>query len=183
MPFGLGDAKSLDRMQMSPQERLSKWSATLADDEEAEPGRVLEALKDGVMIRSLRSPLSCDAVAVIRPRLAPEDIARALARGLSHAGKPYDFDFDFARSDRLVCTEVVYRSYDGLTGIQFELTRRAGRMTFAADDLLKIALAHRYFEPVAVYAGSHRQDLAIGGAAAELLRQTMGEGGNEQWRN
>lgn len=176
----LGDAKSLDRMQMSPQERLSKWSATLADDEEAEPGRVLEALKDGVMIRSLRSPLSCDAVAVIRPRLAPDDIARALARGLSHAGKPYDFDFDFARSDRLVCTEVVYRSYDGLTGIQFELTRRAGRMTFAADDLLKIALAHRYFEPVAVYAGSHRQDLAIGGAAAELLRQTMGEGGNEQ---
>jgi len=59
----------------------------------------------------------------------------ALARGLSHEGKAYDFDFDFTRSDRMVCTEVVYRTYDGVGGMAFELKRRAVRL--GAEELAK----------------------------------------------
>jgi len=40
-------------------------------------------------------------------------IDEATARGLTHEGKPYNFDFDFTRSGRMVCTQVVYRSYEG----------------------------------------------------------------------
>ena len=37
---------------------------------------------------------------------------RGLSRALSHRGKEYDFDFE--TSDTLVCTELVYRTFDGI---------------------------------------------------------------------
>jgi len=100
--------------------------------------------------------------------------AEAITRGLFHDGKPYDFDFDFTRSDRLVCTEVVYRSYEGIGGLAFELTRRAGRMTLAAEDLLRMAIDRVYFDPMAVYAPSHASDLLVGDATGPVIRDSMG---------
>jgi hypothetical protein len=110
---------------------------------------------------------------VIRPLLASADVARALARGLFHEGKQYDFDFDFTRSDRLVCTEVVYRSYEGIGGIRFELSRRVGRLVLSAADLLGMALARRHFEPVAVYAPADSAALLVGVAAENLLERKL----------
>ena len=108
----------------------------------------------------------------IRPRLASDEVAAALARGLFHEGKPYDFDFDFSRADRLVCTEVVYRAYDGIGGTSFELTHRAGRLTLSAEDLVGMALEHDYFEPVAVFAPTHRPHVVNGKEAETTLRET-----------
>lgn len=136
------------------------------------------ALKDGVWIRSLRSPFGSDSIAVLRPRLSAGEIAKAIARGMFHEGKSYDFDFDFTRSDRLVCTEVVYRSYEGIGGIRFELNRRAGRLTLAAEDLLRMALARTVFEPRAVYAPAFAPRLAFGSEAAEVLNQSMAQSGS-----
>ena len=96
-----------------------------------------------------------------------------ITRALGHEGKPYDFDFDFTRSDRLVCTEVVYRAYEGIGGIQFELTRRAGRWTLSAEDLLSMALDGRHFEVAAVYSPSHDAVLRQGDDARDLLQRTM----------
>lgn len=168
----LGDAPALAGLGIDAHEHvMPRWSRLLAPPG-AEPCRVLEALKDGVWIRSLESPLGSDAVTLLRPRLDRDAIAAALARGLFHEGKPYDFDFDFSRSDRLVCTEVVYRSYEGIGDVQFELTRRAGRWTLSAEDLLAMALERRHFEPVAVYAPQHASDVATGAAADAALRAT-----------
>jgi hypothetical protein len=136
-------------------------------------GQVIESLKDGVRQRTLESPLGNDAVAVIRPQLEPGIIEQAIARAKTHVGKPYDFDFDFTRSDRLVCTEVVYRSYEGLAGIHFPLTRRAGRQTLSAEDLLQLALCRQVFEPVAVYCPLVSGQLLVGEAVTEALRRTI----------
>jgi uncharacterized protein YycO len=111
----------------------------------------LEALKDGVRLRSLSDTLNVDFFVVVRPQLPLETIRQAIQRGVVHEGKMYNFDFDFFSSDRLVCTEVVYRSFDGLEGVEFPLTDRAGRQTLSAEDLLNFALGEGAFEPVAIF--------------------------------
>lgn len=111
----------------------------------------LEALRDGVRFRPLAETLNVDAFAILHPRVSVAGIAQALARAAVHEGKGYNFDFDFFTSDRLVCTEVVYRAYDGVEGMEFPLVERAGRQTLSAEDLLDIALDRGAFTPVALF--------------------------------
>lgn len=136
--------------------------------------QVVESMKDGVREREMSSPFGNDSVAVIRPMLDAETIQKAIVRARSHVGKPYDFDFDFTRADRLVCTEVVYRSYEGLGEMQFSLVRRAGRQTVSAEDLLGLALAGKNFQTVAVYCSELSDELLSGQAMREILEKTMG---------
>jgi hypothetical protein len=112
---------------------------------------VLEARKDGVRLRPLSDTLSVDTFVVLRPNLSPDSIRHAIERALLHQGKMYNFDFDFFSSDRIVCTEVVYRAYDGLEGVRFRLSERAGRKTLSAEDLLDFALDTEAFTPVAIF--------------------------------
>jgi hypothetical protein len=137
--------------------------------------RVIEALKDGVRERTMDSPLGNDAVAVIRPRLSPERIDEAIQRARTHVGKPYDFDFDFTRSDRLVCTEVVYRSLDGLDGMRFPLSIRVGRPTVSAEDLLNLAMRRQFFDPIAVYCPKHSDKLLSLPELTAVLQQTVAQ--------
>jgi hypothetical protein len=135
---------------------------------------VLEAMKDGVRIRSINSPFNSDSVVIVRPKLEAGHIAAAIAQALMHEGKPYDFDFDFCASHRLVCTEVIYRSYDGIGGIQFELKRHAGRFALAAGDLLRMALDEQHFQIVAVYSPAHSPAVQIGPSATDIVRKFEG---------
>ena len=116
----LGAASDLVDLGISDHENVvSRWSQ-LADDDNAP--RVLESQKDGVRIRPMASPFGSDSIVVLRPQMSAPQIAAGLARGIAHEGKGYDFDFDFRRSDRLVCTEVVYRSFDGMG--EFEIPQK-----------------------------------------------------------
>ncbi|MEM1180899.1 MAG: YiiX/YebB-like N1pC/P60 family cysteine hydrolase [Acidobacteriota bacterium] len=137
------------------------------------PVRTLEALKDGVRFRTLEETLGVDAVAVIRPAIPEAGVAEALGRAALHEGKGYNFDFDFFRSDRLVCTEVIYRAYDGVHGLRLPMSQRAGRPTLSAEDLLDLALDRRGFEVVAVFGTPDAPDtLRYGAAAVESLRRS-----------
>jgi hypothetical protein len=172
--FYIGETAQLQQMGIADHANgQPRWRRLLECDTN-DSGRVVEALKDGVRIRSLESPFAADAITVIRPRLPEAVITEAIARALFHDGKPYDFDFDLTRSDRLVCTEVVYRSFEGLAGVNFSLTERAGRKTLAAEDLLNMALNQQHFEVVAAYAPGHASTVTTGSAAADLLRKTLG---------
>ncbi len=112
---------------------------------------VLEARKDGVLFRPLSETLTVDTFVVLRPNLSHESIRQAIERAFVHEGKQFNFDFDFFNSDRIVCTEVVYRAYDGLEGLRFPLRDRAGRKTLSAEDLLSFALDTDAFSPVAIF--------------------------------
>ena len=59
---------------------------------------------------------------------------------MGHLGKPYDFEFDFNNSSRIVCTELVYRSYHNRGTMSFSLTKRLGRFTLTGDDIIAQAL-------------------------------------------
>ncbi|MBT4864236.1 MAG: hypothetical protein HON53_03830 [Planctomycetaceae bacterium] len=169
----LGDEQQLTALGIETHKNVApRWRRLLGLDKQ-EPHRVLEAMKDGVRLRSLATPFACDAMTVLRPRLNEADVAEALCRGMFHDGKAYDFDFDFTRADRLVGTEVVYRSYENVAGVKFELTPRAGRLTLAAEDLIRMAFARQHFEPLAVFAPSHSPKLLLGEEAEQTIRATM----------
>jgi hypothetical protein len=171
--FYIGQTDQLQQMGIAEHPHgQPRWRRLLDCDSNCN-GRVVEALKDGVRIRSLASPFAADAITVIRPRLPADVVKEAIARALFHEGKPYDFDFDLTRSDRLVCTEVVYRSFEGLAGVNFSLTDRAGRKTLVAEDLLQMALNEQHFDVVAVYAPGFSTGVATEAAAAEVLRATL----------
>jgi len=132
-----------------------------------------EALKDGVHFRPLEDTLSVDAFVVLRPNFSEQQIAEALSRVVNHAGKGYNFDFDFFRSDQLVCTEVVYRAYDGIGNIAIPLQERMGRKTLSAEDLLDLCLDSDWGEVIAIYGvGESKKNIVTGGAVEQILRRS-----------
>lgn len=131
---------------------------------------VLEAQKDGVLLRPLQETLTVDTFVILRPRLKSESIKQAIERALPHEGKQYNFDFNFFNSDRIVCTEVIYRAYDGLEGLEFPLRERAGRKTLSAEDLLDFAMDTSAFTPVAIFGVKGCKDrILYGDGVADAL--------------
>ena len=103
LPFYMGTFEQLQKLGVAEDERASKHMADFRQqDELGHDFAVLEAIGEA------------DAVAVLRPVLTEEDLAESLARALSHRGKEYNFDFDFETTDALVCTELVFRTFDGI---------------------------------------------------------------------
>jgi uncharacterized protein YycO len=141
-----------------------------------EPRRVLEARKDGVLFRPLEDTLTVDAVTILRPELGEPDIARAISNAIAHEGKLYNFDFDFFTADRLVCTEVIYRAYEGVGGIEFPLTRRAGWLTLSAEDIVDLALRERGLKPIALFGTPNiGESLLTGEDAARALADSRSD--------
>ncbi len=97
----------------------------------------LESKKDGVKIRPLRETLEVDACLVLRPKAGEGALLQCLEKALTHAGKRYDFLFDFRQADRLACTAVIYRTYHGLEGAYFQLNHQSGRLALSAEDLIR----------------------------------------------
>lgn len=100
---------------------------------------VIEAVKYGVLLNPLEKACG-DYLAAIRPKLDKVAKAQAIIQAFSHLDKPYDFDFDFATDHALVCTELVWRSYEPdiyKKGLKLELIELAGRKTLPANEIAK----------------------------------------------
>jgi hypothetical protein len=153
----LGSSEERGRLGLA----LAPAAARLA----ADPVRFLEAKKDGVLFRPPEDTLAVDCVVILRPPVEGGIKAEALKRASVHAGKRYDFVFDFRTSDRLVCTEVIYRAYHGLGGLHFELCQSGGRLCLPAEELINQAL-EQGFRVVATCGIGHGGLLR--GSAAEI---------------
>ena len=103
-------------------------------------GLVIEALCPCVQLNPLEKCLRVDHVVVLRPTLPASEIAAAIGEAVGQLRKPYDFEFDFNNTSRIVCTELVYRSLQHRGDIQFALTKRLGRFTLTGDDIMAHAL-------------------------------------------
>lgn len=103
--------------------------------------RVLEAISEGVVATPMEEATEGDYVAAFRPRASEDQIKKAIRTAFSHFGKPYDFEFNFQTADKIVCTELLYRSfYDFLS---FPLRKFLGRWIFSGDDLVGMFAAER----------------------------------------
>jgi len=134
-----------------------------------------EALAAGVVVNTLERTLRVNHVVVLRPQVSLEQKRAVLRKVLRHVGKPYDFSFDFKRSDCLVCTELVYRSYDQIGSIRLELVPRMGNPTLSADDLVRHALlSPDQFAMSAVSLAHDGGRFALGEEARDLAAATLG---------
>ncbi|MHC4938437.1 MAG: 1-acyl-sn-glycerol-3-phosphate acyltransferase [Planctomycetota bacterium] len=133
----IGGLQGLRELGIEEDEAVTPHLKALArDDGKGNPRVVLEALGPGVVLNTLEYSVGeADAVCVLRPRMDKPRIAQAMALAMRQYGKPYDFDFDFFSSDRLVCTELVYRAYDEF--LKFELQEIMGRKTLPAIQILQ----------------------------------------------
>jgi hypothetical protein len=76
-------------------------------------GRVIEGISEGVSFTTLEHSAAADSLAVLRPRATKREKAIAIARAFGYVGRPYDFNFDFHTDGALVCSEVIYKAYEG----------------------------------------------------------------------
>jgi hypothetical protein len=137
---------------------LLKASAPMAyanslEPEKKHPVRILEAVSEGVSFSALEHAADADSVVVLRPRLPKTEKATALLRAFHYAGRPYDFNFDFTTDSELVCTELVYKSYEpakDMKGLRLPLTKMLGRPLLPANDIAKL-FADEYATPSAQF--------------------------------
>ena len=102
--------------------------------------RVIEAISEGVSFNSIEHACEADSLVVLRPRLPKRDKAAAILRAFHYAGRPYDFNFDFRTDSTLVCTELVYKSYEpayGYRGLHFPMVEMLGRPVLPANEIAK----------------------------------------------
>jgi len=138
--------------------------AALFVGEQAAGGNVVEAKKDGVLLRELDETLKVDSFVVLRADVDAEVHAEVVSRAMSHVGKLFDFAFDFKQADRLACTALVYRSWHGLAGMNFTLGEQAGRFCLPAEDLIDQTLGSGLFKVVAFF-GENCEKVSLGEAA------------------
>ncbi len=147
MALYVGSAEDLERRGLSldplVQPHVEKFRQA---DQHGYLPRVIEVVSSGVIFSPLEHTAAADDLAVLRPRLSESRKNAAIARAFSHLGKTYDFDFDFFSTDKLVCTELVYRVYDepiGGESIRLPLARVMGRDTMPADEVVRMFARER----------------------------------------
>lgn len=133
----IGTAEDMKRLGLDQDERVKKhWAEFVKRDQHGHERVILESISEGVVFTSFEQSVGeADSAAFLRTRLEPGQIRECIARAFSHAGKPYDFEFDFFSTDKLVCTELVFRSFDG--HIQFPLVEIMGTKTMPAVELVR----------------------------------------------
>jgi 1-acyl-sn-glycerol-3-phosphate acyltransferase len=139
----VGTTNDLARLGLADDPRVRKhWQQFAARNAHGHEHVILEAVPDGVRMTTLEHCIGvADSAAALRPRISETAVRDGIARAFSHLGKPYDFDFDFFSTDKLVCTELVCRAYDA--DVQFPLVTVMGRKTLPPTELARKFVTER----------------------------------------
>ena len=99
---------------------------------------IIEANSDGVRTGELDSYLNgyANRIIAFRPNLNDDEIQHILKNLYSFLGIDYDFDFDLTSGEKQACTEIIYRSYNGMGNINLDLEKVLGITTLSGDKLL-----------------------------------------------
>ena len=139
--------------------------------------RVIESVSEGVIFTTLPHCLNADSAAVLRPRLPKVEKARAILRAFHYSGRPYDFNFDFLTDAELVCTELVFKSYEPakeMTGLRLPLVTIAGRQLLPANNIARLfareyGTAGAQFDFVLFLDGHEQEGVAVPADVAAFL--------------
>ncbi len=137
--FRRKDADGLtDYLKKTFPEAYKSWTSPNTVD--GKTNVVLEAISEGVVFNSIEESCCADYVGVMRTRLTPLDVAKALVNAFSLYGREYDFDFDFSSESEFVCTELVTKAYapeQGKRGILFPWSTALTGKVVRANDIVR----------------------------------------------
>ena len=108
------DSGRLDDLLLRDYPQL--YSRSVISENSSDSIRVIESVSEGVIFTSMDESAHCDGIVVLRPSLPGLDKAIAIYRSFAYFGLPYDFNFDFITDSSLVCTELIYKAYEPLSG-------------------------------------------------------------------
>ena len=109
---------------------------------------IIEALRPGVQINTLQHFLNIDDLGVMRYNgLTIENKRSYLLNAFAQIGKSYDFNFDVESKNEIVCSELIYVSFDDL---DWNTTKTVGRYTISPDNVAQ-NLAYDSFEAIMLY--------------------------------
>ena len=98
---------------------------------------VIEAKRPGVILTALEHSGNADHVAVVRVDLNAAARLRVVLAALTHYGKPYDYNFDFASDSALVCSELVCKAYTDCPAVDFDAGQVSGRLMLSPNELAR----------------------------------------------
>lgn len=134
---------------------------------------IIEALRPGVEINTLRHFLNIDDLLVvrdIRPNITDSYRRDAILKAIAQIGKEYDFNFDVNTHEKIVCSELAYVVFGDIT---WPLDKALGRNTISPDNVVKLALGtDRLFEPVILYYDGKRYNDKLDQSVELLLKAT-----------
>lgn len=128
----------MDYLQKQYPEKMRKFLKTAPD---GYPYQIIEAVSEGVKLSSLQEGTLADYIGVMRPRLTKLDISKAIDEAFNFLNRSYDFNFDFFTDSTIVCSELIYKIYQGgqdKSGIDFKLREIAGRMVIPPNDMVEL---------------------------------------------
>jgi hypothetical protein len=99
---------------------------------------VLEAVREGVHLSTLAEFLNIDELTIMRKDdglKSPEILIEEITHGMDQIGKAYDFNFDVATLDKIVCSELIYITYGN---VHWPTHYRFGRVTITPDDIAEV---------------------------------------------
>jgi 1-acyl-sn-glycerol-3-phosphate acyltransferase len=177
----VGTPEDLRRLGLDRDPRVQKhWQSFVVRDEKGHEHVIIEAISEGVVFTSFEHSVGeADAAAFLRPNIPEARVKEAIARAFSHVGKPYDFEFDFFSSDKLVCSELVYRAFDG--DIKLPLVDVMGRKTLPPIEIVRQCEMERTHPPaqfafVAWLHGDEKRGRAIFRGEDEFYKTTTWSG-------
>jgi hypothetical protein len=122
------------------------WASLAERDHSGHEHCVIEAVSEGVSSASLEHSCAADYVAALRPRMPKAMRALAIARALRYWGRPYDFNFDFATDDAVVCSELVMKAYEPareMPGLGVPYVELVGRRAVPPTEIARYFRDHR----------------------------------------
>ncbi len=155
------------------------FQKSLNPQEDGSIPRVIEAIADGVSFTTLEHSASADSLVVLRPKLPQKSIAQAIIKAFHYSGRPYDFNFDFRTDSELVCSELIYKAYEGSAesaGLSLPLAETLQRPLIAPNQIAQLfdeeyGREKQQFNFVVFLDGNEKKQKAFP-ADVEAFRQT-----------
>ncbi len=132
---------------------------------------IVEALRPGVQINTLNHFLDIDDLAITRlkEKLSLAKKQQYILNAFAQIGKDYDFNFDVETDTKIVCSELVYVTFDDM---QWPTEKTFGRYTITPDNVANKVGVDKEFSTLLIYHDGKKVSTQLENNFSKLLEQS-----------